>query len=173
MLRAPRSQVCSFSLTANLFFCFILKVGVLSEAVDGMVPAVVAAQYSLDAGVVSVLLMVTIVSALALAVGLAVHQIGVAARHPVIRLQETQAAPELPLALGHFWHLFLSHVWGTGQDQCATIKRQLCLLMPDVSIFLDVDDLANTADLETNVDASAVVLIFVSTGCVCPPPVVT
>ena len=29
-------------------------------------------------------------------------------------------------------------VWGTGQDQCATIKRQLTLLMPDVAIFLDV-----------------------------------
>lgn len=31
-------------------------------------------------------------------------------------------------------------IWGTGQDQCATIKRQLSMLLPGVSIFLDVDE---------------------------------
>ena len=36
------------------------------------------------------------------------------------------------------YHLFLSHVWGTGQDQVAAIKRQLCLLIPGISVFLDV-----------------------------------
>ena len=30
-------------------------------------------------------------------------------------------------------------IWSTGQDQCATIKRQLSMLLPGVSIFLDVD----------------------------------
>ena len=38
-------------------------------------------------------------------------------------------------------HLCLSRtpsVWGSGQDQCATIKRQLERLMPGVIIFLDV-----------------------------------
>ena len=28
--------------------------------------------------------------------------------------------------------------WGTGQDQCATIKRQLAAMLPGVKIFLDV-----------------------------------
>ena len=46
-----------------------------------------------------------------------------------------RAAPLALLADGRRWHLFLSHIWGTGQDQCATIKRQLCLLLPGVSIF--------------------------------------
>ena len=27
--------------------------------------------------------------------------------------------------------------WGTGQDQCATIKRQLAAMLPGVAIFLD------------------------------------
>ena len=49
----------------------------------------------------------------------------------------TNAPPELILAAGHYWHMFLSHIWSTGQDQCATIKRQMQLLLPDVSIFLD------------------------------------
>jgi len=72
--------------------------------------------------------------------------------------------PDLSLGPGKRWHLFLSHVWGTGQDQCATIKRQLCLLLPGASIFLDVDDLQDIGDLEAYVDATAVVMIFVSKG---------
>ena len=34
-----------------------------------------------------------------------------------------------------------SHIWSTGQDQCAIIKRQLQLLLPGVIVFLDIDDL--------------------------------
>jgi len=34
-----------------------------------------------------------------------------------------------------------SHIWSTGQDQCAIIKRQLQLMLPGVMVFLDVDDL--------------------------------
>lgn len=44
------------------------------------------------------------------------------------------AHPAAHFALGR------SHVWSTGQDQCAVIKRQLQLLLPGVVIFLDVDD---------------------------------
>jgi hypothetical protein len=72
---------------------------------------------------------------------MAAQQVIRAASMPTIRLLSTKAAPALPLATGHTWHLFLSHIWSTGQDQCATIKRQLCLLLPGASIFLDVDDL--------------------------------
>ena len=49
-------------------------------------------------------------------------------------------------------------IWGTGQDQCATIKRQLSLLMPGVSIFLDVDDLESIDALEEYIDGSQAVL---------------
>ena len=49
------------------------------------------------------------------------------------------------------WHLFLSHIWGTGQDQCAAIKRNLQLLLPGVSIFLDVDNLDDVSQLEKHV----------------------
>ena len=52
-------------------------------------------------------------------------------------------------------------IWGTGQDQCATIKRQLSLLMPGVSIFLDVDYLESIDALEEYIDRSQVIMIFV------------
>ena len=43
----------------------------------------------------------------------------------------------LSLERQHKYFLFLSHIWGSGQDQVAAIKRQLCLLVPGVSIFLE------------------------------------
>jgi len=39
------------------------------------------------------------------------------------------------------YHVFVSHIWSSGQDQAALIKRQLQLLLPGVDVFLDVDDL--------------------------------
>ena len=87
------------------------------------------------------------------------------ARLPVLRLVATRAPPELPLAPHHHWHLFLSHVWRTAQDSCNAIKRNLQLLLPGVSVFLDTDDIGGAVgDLEKHVDAAAVVNIFVSKG---------
>ena len=48
-------------------------------------------------------------------------------------------APRLPD--GQDFHLFLSHVWSTGQDQMRVIKQLLVERIPDLSVFLDVDDL--------------------------------
>ena len=59
---------------------------------------------------------------------------------------------------------FARSIWGTGQDQVAAIKRQLCLLVPGVSIFLDVDDLEEISALERYIAETAVVLIFLSKG---------
>ena len=60
---------------------------------------------------------------------------------PILRDARTMEPPVLLLGAGKRYHLFLSHVWSTGQDQCAVIKRQLQLLLPGIVIFLDVDDL--------------------------------
>ena len=38
------------------------------------------------------------------------------------------------------YHVFLSHVWGTGQDQMRIIKQRLLEMIPGLSVFLDVDD---------------------------------
>ena len=55
-------------------------------------------------------------------------------------------------------------VWSTGQDQMRIIKQRLLEMMPDLSIFLDVDDLEDISDLEGYVDRSAMILIFCSKG---------
>jgi len=46
-------------------------------------------------------------------------------------------APTVTLDPEHEYHAFVSHVWSTGQDQAAVIKRQLVHLMPSAKVFLD------------------------------------
>ena len=61
-------------------------------------------------------------------------------------------------------HLFLSHVWRTGQDQARVIKQLLKEILPGVRVFLDVDDLSDVSRLEEEISASQHVLTFVSQG---------
>ena len=96
-------------------------------------------QHDFNSLALSGMLLIAFASALVLACLLAARDMLAAARLPVIKLLTTKTAPELSLLPSHHWHLFLSHIWGSGQDQCATIKRQLTLLLPGASIFLDVD----------------------------------
>lgn len=82
-----------------------------------------------------------------------------------MRLQESGHPPDLSLKVGMRYHLFLSHIWSSGQvsclesciafaqllpqkpllpipiiassqDQVANIKRKLQLVLPGVVIFL-------------------------------------
>ena len=63
-----------------------------------------------------------------------------ASRH-VFETVATRQAPVIELAPSKRWHVFISHRWAN-QDVAATIKRQLQLLLPGVSVFLDVRTLA-------------------------------
>ena len=54
-----------------------------------------------------------------------------------IVLRSTGRKPELTLHKGKKYHLFNSHIWSTGQDVAATIKRQLQRIFPLVKVFLD------------------------------------
>jgi hypothetical protein len=62
------------------------------------------------------------------------------------------------------YHLFLSHVWGTGQDQMRIVKQRLLEMVPGLSIFLDVDDLEDISNLQGYVDRTQTVLVFCSRG---------
>jgi len=83
------------------------------------------------------------------------------ASHPIM-LRQDMIRPQLSLKIGLMFHLFLSHTWKSGQDQVAVIKRQLQLILPGVSVFLDVDDLENIRDLELHIKQSQAILAFLS-----------
>jgi len=61
-------------------------------------------------------------------------------------------------------HLFLSHVWGTGQDQMRVVKQRLVEMIPDLRVWLDVDDLRDMRGLEAAIDSTRAVLVFCSSG---------
>ena len=63
--------------------------------------------------------------------------------------------------VGQF-HVFVSHQWGTGQDQARSIKDGLLNIAPGLSCFLDVDDLTSISELEALVDASETIVVFLS-----------
>ena len=54
-----------------------------------------------------------------------------------IRLSGSSQLPELGLNKGMMYHVFLSHIWDSGQNQVATIKRHLQLLLPGIAVFLE------------------------------------
>ena len=132
------AKAFGIALVAVFFFALIIKVNVLTESADDYLPDQLQRTFKLDVLVVSVGMTIAVALALVVTVLVALQQLVHAARIPVIKLRSTSGRPALTVDSGIIWHLFLSHIWGTGQDQCAAIKRQLCLLMPGISVFLDV-----------------------------------
>jgi len=61
------------------------------------------------------------------------------------------------------YHLFLSHVWGSGQDRMRMLKDRMLVLMDDLKVFLDVDDLREGNGAE-RVEESEWTLCYLSEG---------
>jgi len=85
-------------------------------------------------------------------------------RAPIIRLHSTGYPPNLEMPPNCKFHLFLSHIWDSGQDKTHAIARKLQLYLPGLIIWLDVDNLDDVGKLEECIAESAVVLIFYSKG---------
>ena len=113
-------------------------------------------RFAFDEVALTALLVLALFFALFLAFALVCYRVVAAGTVRVIRTAATGATLRPGLRRGQKFHLFLSHTWATAQDQVATIKRQLQLLAPGVSIFLDVDDLVSIELLEAEVAGSQV-----------------
>lgn len=114
----------------------------------------------------AVLIAVNLAAFVLLAVGLsgALHG-AVLDMQGAMRLSDTGDLALLPpRPPGIAWHMFLSHVWSSGQDQVRVIKERLKQLVPGISVFLDVDNLDDINRLEEYVEGSGCVLIFLSEG---------
>ena len=58
--------------------------------------------------------------------------------------------------------LFISYRWRTAQDQARIVKLQIQSLVNNARIFLDLDNLGSTSDLETHVEASGTFLAILT-----------
>ena len=136
--------------------------------------------YIMDQAALAIVMMVGVIGAIGMSIVLFFIQLsaeGKRVRHEALaskarRLRLTSndepvAAPALPASTSpkaKCYHTFLSHVWGTGQDQMRIVKQRLLEMVPDFSIFLDVDDLEEIGHLEGYIDRTATVLIYCSKG---------
>ena len=73
--------------------------------------------------------------AVAIIVAILVAQLHAEIQQPIL-LAEDNSLPELHLSPGMLWHLWLSHVWSSGQKQAAAIKHTLLSMLPAIDIFL-------------------------------------
>jgi hypothetical protein len=106
---------------------------------------------------VAVCLIFALVSVVVLALAMALDEVNKAARAPVMRHHKEHTKRRKPVVFPNYseasrFHLFLSHVWSTGQDQVLAIKKELVLLVPSVRVFLDIENLTDIGGLEKNIE---------------------
>ena len=85
-------------------------------------------------------------------------------RQPKLRYAGSHTLVVVPLPMGKTHHLFISHVWGTAQDQARVLRQRLQMVVPGLRVWLDVEDLTDISALEEAVDASWTLLILVTAG---------
>jgi hypothetical protein len=111
------------------------------------------------------LLVVALLSVLVTATVIVLDELRAAANSNVLKHGETdQPVVFAPCTGPSHYHLFLSHVWSSGQDQVQAIKKELQLLVPSMAIFLDVENLTDIGGLEKLIEGSDVTLFFLSEG---------
>ena len=158
----------SFSQTLAFISCLVIKLHVETSEEHG--PDAALAMFGFDDVVpLCIVLIVFYFGVLVLVATILVVEATAESTVPMLRDWDTGVAPRLHIEPFRKWHVFLSHVWGGadfngGQDQCGALKRRLQMLVPQITCFLDVDDLQNIGDLEAYVDQSEVVIIFLTDG---------
>lgn len=128
----------NFCLTMLLFAVVLLKVAVLREEVSDYLTSELFDRFSIDTSVLTALLLLFIFFSLGLTVVFMGMRAATADIARTVRGKADGKALRPGLGRGMLWNLFISHIWGSAQDQAATIKRQLQILMPDARVFLDV-----------------------------------
>ena len=81
-----------------------------------------------------------------------------------LRLVGSSQTPDLTFHPGNRFHVYLGHLWSSGQVQTAAIKRKLQLLLPGIAVFLADDDLDDESNLAAYVEESQSFIAFLSKG---------
>ena len=143
---------CSFSLVVVFLCSFVFKYSALIEQpnVQAGMTASQKGTYTISPFYVSLLMVGCVLGVLLLSFVIFLVQYFIerarlrremiACKARRLRKKETfEAIAAPPLHEGEAYHLFLSHVWGTGQDQMRIVKQRLLEMIPDLAVFLDVD----------------------------------
>ena len=124
--------------------------------------------FVIDSGVLTIIVVGSVILSLIFAGGLFLVQVAAeakrvrdeAAKSKARRLRYTKdnkEVPAPPLETEDGYHTFLSHVWGTGQDQMRIVKTRLLEMVPGLSVFLDVDDLEDISNLQGYIERTSTI----------------
>lgn len=84
---------------------------------------------------------------------------------PCLYWNDTHLKVSLPERLPGCHHdVLLHHIWATGQDKMRIVKTGLLTLLPDLQVFLDVDDMEDIGDFEGYVARTSSHLVYCSKG---------
>ena len=170
------ANVCSFSIVLVYVSCLFIKIDALTElqGVQTVLSLDLKDMFDVPASALIISLYISVLGSIGVSAYLGVRQVR-AKRKQREREAKASKARKLryvhngeevvpPKVAANGYHLFLSHVWATGQDQVRVMKQRLKEMCPAFSVFLDVDDLEDISDLEGYIDHTSTVLIFCSQG---------
>ena len=167
--------VASIGLVGIFLCAVIFKMERLADlpAVIRILPDQVHAQFEVPADQLTIILFASILGAIILTGLLLVIQVAqererqrIARRDALarrLRVEDTDELVLLPELPRGSYHLFLSHVWRTGQDPMRIVKERLLQMIVNARVFLDVDDLSSGRGSEF-VDRSSLILVFATDG---------
>ena len=126
------------------------RLGVEQSGFSGAIPLIVA------------VLITSALLVLLVALVLFGHQLNASRKLPIARWANDGLVANPRILPSGGFHAFVSHQWGSGQDKARAIKAQLTMLIPGLRVFLDVDDLTDIGALESLIDATDVVVVFLA-----------
>lgn len=169
------AATCSFFLTTCFASAAVLKYNTLVEVQqqDSLLSLEQQADFVHSSSTLALTFLVSTLGSLPVVFGILAYEISAEREkqrqeargetNSKLRYVANDREVKLPPITASQFHVFLSHVWGTGQDQMRIVKQRLREMMPSARIFLDVDDLREGKGAEY-VDASLLTLVFCSGG---------
>ena len=163
----------TLSVLSGVAYCFLLlgaltlKLSSIAEELGDQLSDQLQGIFSVSTGPVLLVLFCSILISTVFSIAVTLREAVIDLRQPKLRFTASNGLVHLPLQPGKTHHLFVSHVWGSAQDQARVLRGRLQAIVPGLQVWLDVEDLVDISKLEEAVDAMQTVLVIVSSGCEC------
>ena len=118
-----------------------LRLASISNELGDQLSLQIRQVFSVPGVPVTVMLLVGTLTSIVFATVVLLHEVVRDWRQPKLRYKDSGVPVLLPLPEGKTHHLFISHIWTTGQDQARVLQGRLQAMLPGLMVWLDVEDL--------------------------------
>ena len=115
-----------------------IKIGSLFSALGDQLSPQLRQASSVPDGPLLLVLLASTLTSIVFSTAVLMREALRAWRQPKMRYTISGAVVFLPLPPGKSHHLFISHVWGSGQDQARVLRSRLQVMVPGLRVWLDV-----------------------------------